>query len=455
MLIRINAKPYTDRLVVNYKLKAALAAANETESLLIAQGALSQTATMFREHFDGKKAIIVADETTWSVAGRDVSEILSSNGVLQDEPFVFADTELYAEYRHIDRLEELFGSTDAIPIAVGSGTINDLVKLASHLAGRRYMVAGTAASMDGYTSFGASITANGAKQTFECPAPKAVLADLDIIAAAPPEMTAAGYADLFSKITAGADWILADALGIEPVEAKAWSIVQDGLPDALADPEEIRKGDRTAIGRLVEGLMLAGFAMQCSSSSRPASGAEHYLSHLWDMQHHKYNGKYVSHGFQVGIGTLAMIAFYEQFLKNDMSLLDVKLCKARWMSLEDVEKAAVKTFGKTVFIDRIMRESRAKYDSPEQVGHQLRALKDNWSGIKRRLEKQLIPFEEARLRLQAVGAPSEPEQIGIDRERLRETMIGAPMIRNRFTVLDLAQRAGLTDKCLAGMFGNH
>ena len=91
---------------------------------------------------------------------------------------------------------------DAIPIAVGSGTINDLTKLSSHLTGRRYMCVGTAASMDGYTAFGASITADGSKQTFNCPAPQACLADLDIICQAPIEMTASGYADLFAKITA-------------------------------------------------------------------------------------------------------------------------------------------------------------------------------------------------------------------------------------------------------------
>src|SRR4029077_17844815 len=106
---------------------------------------------------------------------------------------------------------------DAIPIAVGSGTINDLTKLAAHHAGRSYLCVATAASMDGYTAFGASITYQGSKQTFDCPAPAAVIADLDIICAAPGDMNAWGYADLLAKVTAGADWLLADALGIEPI----------------------------------------------------------------------------------------------------------------------------------------------------------------------------------------------------------------------------------------------
>ena len=51
------------------------------------------------------------------------------------------------------------------------------------------------------------------------------------------------------------------------------------------------------------------------------------------------------------------------------------------------------------------------------------------------------------------GAPSEPEQIGISRERLRASFQQAYHIRRRFTVLDLAKRAGVLDRCLDAMFG--
>lgn len=133
------------------------------------------------------------------------------------------------------------------------------------------MCVATAASMDGYTAFGASITADGAKQTFNCPAPQACLADIAIISKAPKEMTASGYADLFAKITAGADWILSDMLDVEKIDDKSWSIIQDGLHDSLADPQGVRNSDPQAISALTEGLMLGGFAMQWSKSSRPAS----------------------------------------------------------------------------------------------------------------------------------------------------------------------------------------
>src|SRR5439155_23935228 len=183
-----------------------------------------------------------------------------------------------------------------------SGTLNDLTKLAAHRLSRPYMVVATAASMDGYTAFGASITANGSKQTFDCPAPRAVLADLDVISRAPAGMNASGYADLLAKIPAGADWTLADAIGVEAIQPEVWSTVQQHLHSWVDSPDAVARGEPDALRRLVNGLMMTGFAMQVACSSRPASGAEHKFSHLWDMQHHTDHGPAPSPGFKVGFG---------------------------------------------------------------------------------------------------------------------------------------------------------
>lgn len=77
--------------------------------------------------------------------------------------------------------------------------------------------------------------------------------------------------------------------------------------------------------------------MQATQSSRPASGAEHQFSHLWDMEHLKYNGASVSHGFKVGIGTLASTAFLEMLLETPVEELDVEKCVAAWKSWEETE----------------------------------------------------------------------------------------------------------------------
>ncbi|HAZ03507.1 MAG: 3-dehydroquinate synthase [Bacteroidetes bacterium GWF2_42_66] len=435
------------------KIENALKAANETRALRIGSGILNQVPEMFTEQFPGKTAVIIADNNTYRVAGAAVYESLKTQEINQAEPFIFNDPELHAEYSYIDQLTAFLKTNEAIPVAVGSGTINDLVKLASHLTGRRYICVATAASMDGYTAFGASITADGAKQTFNCPAPQACLADIDIISEAPSEMTASGYADLFAKITAGADWILSDRLNVEPIDKQAWSIVQDGLHDSLSDPQGVKSGNQEAISNLTEGLMLGGFAMQWHKTSRPASGAEHQFSHLWNMEHHLNNGEHVSHGFQVSIGTLSILAFYEKILETPIEKLDVKACCNAWPTPEESDKQALKIFEGTDFPEIGLQETRAKYISREALADQLNLLVQKWPEIKTDLKKQLVPYAEAKKRLKLVGAPTEPEEIGISRARLRETFIRAQYLRRRFTVLDLAVRTNLFEKWLDGLFG--
>ncbi len=426
----------------------ALASASETKALQIGSNILHRLPELFKEEFGEKRAIVVCDATTWNVAGSKVKDYLTSGGIRIEEPFVYDNPKPYAEFDNVLKLEEVLGKSNAIPIVVGSGTLNDLTKLASSRTNRQYLCVATAASMDGYTAYGASITYQGAKQTFSCPAPQAILADIEIIRQAPPLMTAAGYADLFAKVPAGADWILADALGIEPIDEKAWSIVQDGLKDALADPKGARGGKESAITSLIEGLMLGGFAMQWSKTSRPASGAEHQFSHLWNMEHHTHQGETPSHGFQVGVATLAVTRLYEKLLASPVEQLDVEGCCKIWLEWGDLEKNAVEIFQNTDFLDIAITQSKEKYISKEELAVQLEKLKAIWPELKEKLKNQLVPSEKLEESLRLVGAPVAPEQIGISKERMKSSFLRAWYIRSRFTVLDVAVRTGWLNQWL-------
>ena len=434
-------------------LAKALRAARDTRSLEIGAQAAAGTARAFREQFGARPAVIVADTNTFRVAGQIVADSFRAAKHPVLEPFIFHSPDLYAENRFVAELEAALQKHEAIPVAVGSGTINDLAKLAAHRANRPYLAVATAASMDGYTAFGASITFEGSKQTFLCPAPTAVVADTDIICGAPAVMNAWGYADLLAKVTAGADWIVADALGVEPIDAAAWEIVQSRLRPMTADAAGVRAAQPSAIAQLIEGLMLGGFAMQATKSSRPASGAEHQFSHLWDMQHHTHNGRAPSHGFKVGIGTLAVTALYERLLEQPLDKLDVDRLSAAWPGRDEWHKQARAQFTDGELIAVATKEIAAKADDQKIVRNQLARLQTAWPQLKQRLQTQLIPFSALKQMLQAAGAPVEPEQIGISRARLRESFRSAFFIRRRFTVLDLAVRAGLLDRCVDEIFG--
>ena len=432
-------------------LEKALNSARDTRALEIGPDIMHEVPAFFKKQFPQKKAIVVCDQTTFDVAAKKVYQELQATGLTESAPFIFPEQRPYAEFGNVLMLDEVLKTNDAIPVAVGSGTINDLTKLSSFRNNRPYMCIATAASMDGYTAFGASISFEGSKQTFSCPAPQSVFADIDIIRKAPARMTASGYADLFAKVTAGADWILADALDIETIDQCAWSIVQDGLKSALSDPKGANEGRAEAIMPLMDGLILGGFAMQWSQSSRPASGAEHQFSHLWNMEHHTFQGEMPSHGFQVGIATLAVTRLYEKMLQTPMDRLDVPSVCEQWPERERLETKIRKMFGETDFLETALNQSRAKYISRDELVLQLENLKRNWGKIRNRLSSQLVPSDEVRRRLKLVGAPVDPEEIGISKDRMRTSFMKARYIRSRFTILDLAVRTGYLEEWLNQM----
>jgi glycerol-1-phosphate dehydrogenase [NAD(P)+] len=431
----------------------ALRAARETRALVIGRNAIESTARVFREQFGGCDAVIVADFNTMKAAGDSVADVFLQAEVPIMESFIFRNEDLYAEHRFVGELEDSLRRHTAIPVAVGSGTINDIAKLASHRTNRPYLCVATAASMDGYTAFGASITCEGSKQTFDCPAPTAVIADLKIIADAPGAMNAWGYADLLAKVTAGADWILADALGVDPIDSLAWNIVQGELRKATANPAGVNRGEESAIRDLVNGLMLGGFAMQATRSSRPASGAEHQFSHLWDMQHHSHDGHAPSHGLKVGIGTLAVTALYEHLLRLNLEELNVDQCCTAWPNEDAWIGRAVEQFQDRDLRTVAVREIRAKHCGVDELRGQLERLKAIWPELRERLRAQLIPLANLKAMLNTAGAATEPKQIGISHERLRDSFVQALFIRRRFTVLDLAMRTGHFESSLRALFG--
>ena len=431
----------------------ALAAATDTAALEIGVNILDRVPAMFSEQFPQSRALIVADENTWRAAGETVYSYLQQAGVECDEPYIFTDKDLHAEWHFIEMLDAKLSATDAIAVAVGSGTINDLCKLSSYHCNRPYMCVATAASVDGYSSFGASITYKSMKQTFTCPAPRAILADVGVMARAPREMTAAGYADLAAKIPAGAEWIIADFVGSEPIHPEAWHISQSNLKASLADPEGVAALREEAIAPFVEGLMLSGFAMQAARSSRPASCTDHLFSHLWNMRDHKHNGATPSHGFQVSVGTLMMCAMFDQMYKSDFTALDVDACVKAWPSADEIRTRAEQLFAGEAYADMGVTEMMAKYDDAQEVRRQLQLVKDNWPDLMARLKEQCYTFEQMHRMLSIVGAPTKPEDVGITKERMRADVPYVRHIRRRYNMMDLGLRAQLLDRWVDGVFG--
>lgn len=432
----------------------ALPTATDTRAAIVSREALAETGRLFVDVFGDVPALVVADENTWTAAGKAVVASLEGAGVEVLDPYVFAGTPtLYADYANVVRLREHAATTDAVILVVGSGTLNDIAKLASGELGRAYGVVATAASMDGYAAFGASITRDGFKITRTCPAPALVVAPLGVMATAPGRLTATGYGDLVEKVPAGADWVVADELGIEPIDRAVWNLVQPPLRNALGDPAGCAAGELAAIRALAEGLLLSGLAMQAAQSSRPASGAGHNFSHQWEMEGHGLDWEPpLTHGIKVGLGTIASCALYEAVLELDVSSVDPGARAAAWLTPE-ADEARVRALQPVPAIQGpAVEQTRLKYVAADQAAERVRAIQAAWPRIVERVRPLLLPAAEVASRLHVVGAAYHPSQVGISQSRLRRTYLQAQTIRSRYTILDALYELGLLESVVASLF---
>ena len=438
-------------------IDAALLKASDTKACVISNGALERVPELFLKYFENfSSAIIICDPRTLAAAGERVEELLKNSGVEVSRYVLEPDGKTFhADYFYVDQVREAIAAAAKngvmpVPVSAGSGVINDLTKRAAGELGVAYMSVATAASVDGYSSFGAALRSpEGAKQTYACPAPRVIVADLDVMRTAPEWMAASGFADLMAKVPAGADWILAYELGASVWHDSAWHTVQDGLKEAIGDPEGVVTKNTEPLARFVEGLMLGGFAMQDMQSSRPASGAEHLFSHLLEMRDHVFNGEIVPHGIQVGVFTLFMCRVYEQILAFDYSKLDVDKCMENWQTLEEAEKSGAEAFASTKFPTLGITAVRAKFTDRETTRARLESFKSRWSEIRSRLSEQLLPSEEIKRRLEVVGAPTSPEAIGSTVAATLADVRKTIYMRDRYMALDFLALTGQLDEFAA------
>lgn len=429
-----------------------LAGSKSIAAIELSVGALASAPRLLSRHFGSHNARIVADENTWKAAGAQLEVFLRADGIGAETRVLAAKPKPKPSVELASELMEFFAADDAVPVAVGSGVINDVVKYAAFKLGRSYLCVATAASMDGYTSAGAPLLEKGFKKTIQCRPPKAIIGDLDVLCATPRDMSGWGYADLAGKIPAGADWILADTLGIEAIDRVAWPMVQEHLRAFLAEPEGVARGSRQTIENLFAGLAIVGFAMEAHGSSRPASGADHQIAHLWEMQGLTHGGEAVSHGACVAIGSLAVLELYDWFLRQDIGRLDIDAAVLAAPGFPEKVDDVRRAFGASEIADRSIEEVRLKHVEPDALRARLVRLVSGWPDLNARLAAQVMHPGSFSAMLKAAGAPHAPSTIGISTDQLRRTVLDSRFLRSRYTILDVLEETGLLHRAVDALF---
>lgn len=430
----------------------AVARSASVSEILVDRGAIEQAAEAYKRNFADGPALLLADENTWRAAGGMLDGILTRAGVETARHILPASPRPKPDRTLAEEMRAIQAEHGGTAIAVGSGVINDLVKYGAYQLDKPYFCVATAASMDGYSSSGSPLVDNGFKKTIECVPPKVILADLDIIADAPKAMAGWGYGDLAGKMPAAGDWIIADALGIEPIDSVAWPLVQDNLRDWLSNPRGIAQGDPEATAALFAGLTVAGLAMEFVGNSRPASGADHQVAHIWEMEKLVHEGERVSHGACVAIGCMTVLRLYDWLLEQDLTVIDAEAIVAARADLAGEERAIDSAFADPQIAARAKKELGGKFVDEQQHRERLAMIVSAWPELRRKLRSHLMTADEMRTLLAAAGAPTEPEQIGVSAARHKATTLAARYIRTRYTMFDLLSDTGMLDAAVGSVF---
>ena len=380
----------------------------------------------------GHRLAVVSDVATHAALGQRLEAALSEYCEVQS---------IVLEHPHADEgwLETLSARTrdaDAL-IAVGSGTLNDLCKYVTFQTGRPYAVFGTAASMNGYTSTTSSITLrSGLKTSLPAHAARGVFIDLEVSAAAPAYLSAAGFGDSLCRSTAQVDSWLAHRLLGAPYTSTPFALQESDETEMLAQARGVAGGDLGALAPLHRVLTLCGLGVSLTGTTNHGSMGEHQISHYIDcFAGARHPG--TLHGQQVGVSSISMARLQAYFLSLDAP-------PTLGPTLVDYPDM-LRRFGPLV-APQCLEQWQQKALSAEGAAALNARLRDLWPDLVRECRAFMIPAEILEARLKEAGGPTNALELGLEPNFYHEAVLHAREMRNRFSVLDLLADAGLLEE---------
>jgi len=407
------------------------------KDVIIEKNALAKTDSLLSKISELEKVYLIVDPNTKKAAGKDLKEkLLAANFEVaeillkereEDDHLV---PEPGALFKIIEKIEP-----DGYILACGSGSINDLTAYAAHKMQLPYSIFATAPSMDGYASSVSSITVDGVKKTYNTTPPELIIADLNILKAAPWKLIQSGLGDLLGKVSSLLEWELGAALFDEYFCQEAFDLVENVLNDLINNSEKIIAREKSGIEILTKGLIYSGVSMMMVGSSRPASGTEHHISHFFDMYAGIFKESVPTHGIKVGTASFISSNFYLKLLKTDFN--EIELEHNREAREKKIREAYLdKADGILELLDqRWEHDLITKEDllaREEQIKLNIREFKDYLESV----EGILDDF----------GFFEREDVKTLNRDWLKKAVNHGFELRFRYTISTLLRQAGLLEK---------
>lgn len=400
----------------------------DTKRVIIENGAIGRLPELLAE-CGSKKPFILSGHDTFAAAGDKVLAALDKAGisygiyVFPQSPVIPAEPAVGAAIMHFDY------SCDTI-IGVGSGVINDIGKMLSQATGRRYIIVGTAPSMDGYASATASPELDNFKVSIDSGYAWAIVGDVDVLKNAPMHLIHSGVGDILAKLISLTEWRIAHIILDEYYCPVIDALVENAKEKVINAIPKLLMRDDDAVKSVMDGLVIAGMAMKYAGVSRPASGGEHYFSHIIDMRALAFS-EYKSdlHGIQCGISTLINLKVYDyiRMLRPDRK-------KAlEYAAQFDVEQwnSQLRAFIGPAAEAMISRDRIEKKYDRDKHAIRLDRILDKWSDIVAVIN--LLPeYDTVFNLLSDMGAPTDICYLGYSNEEARTIYTMTKDMRDKY-----------------------
>ena len=404
-------------------------------------GAIQRLPHILRE-LGSKKPFLLSDCNTRRAAGEQVEKILLESGISYSQ-HSFSKSPAPDERAVGSAVMHFDTDCDAV-IGIGSGVINDIGKLLSRTANLPYIIVATAPSMDGYASSSSSMERQGLKISLPSKCADVIVGDLDILAESPLYLRLSGLGDMLAKYIGICEWRIASLVVGEDYCENIAQMIRSALKTCIDNADGLLSGDRDSVRAVFDGLVTAGMAMTYANSSRPASGMEHYISHVWDMRALEFGTSSSTHGYQCAVATVIASGIYHDLLSYTPDHQKAEDA-FRGFTYESYKKQLRALLGNGAETMIALEENKERKYTRDRCDTHLQAILEHWEKI-REIIRQEIPSQEYLVRLlKKLGAPSSPEELGIATDNLPEVFEATRDIRDKYVLSRLVFDLGLTE----------
>ena len=392
--------------------------------------------------FDFHKVYILCDGNTYTAAAERVCKILEEAGI-GHYIYNFGASPLPNE-EFIDAAIKNKPEECDILVSVGSGVINDIGKLVAKHYALPYVIVATAPSMDGYASTTSSVVLSGLKVSAPSKNADIIVGDTDILKDAPARMLVSGIGDMLAKYISICEWRISNLITGEYYCERIAELVRYSLKKCTENIEGLLTGDETAVSRAFDALTISSIAMNYAGISRPASGVEHYISHIIDMRNEEFGTPADLHGIQCGIATYICAKLYARLLTVTPDR-DRALHHACEFSYEKRAEALRTLLGKGAESMIALEAKEGKFDK-EKHAKRLDVILENFERIKDIVRAEVPSPEYLDTLFGKLSLERDYSYLGIDTDTVRSAFLYSGDIRDKYVLSRLAWDLGIEDE---------